>query len=154
MSDPATDPTVWLHGDWIQLTQTVGLWVTGGFGAWFVWRQNAILHRQNEIMSNQKDLNDLLIKQEEERKNARIKEWCKNAFKNGGNAGGVIQTTGSSLRRRFNDKIPLIVEAYEELQNEEPGLKFPPTHKFLETMAGIENGQWPPASEYWLAPRV
>lgn len=150
MSDPSIDPSVWYHADYIQLSQSVGLWITGGLGALFVWRQNSILHQQTEIMKNQKELNELLIHQEKERQDDRIKEWCKNVFRAAGNAGGALQIVANSLRRRYPRDILLIVEAYEELRNESPILELPATYYFLELMEHLESerGKWPAAQAY------
>jgi hypothetical protein len=50
--------------DQIQLWQTIGTWVLGALGAWFVFRQNKILERQNKLMSNQFEFNQFMMKRE------------------------------------------------------------------------------------------
>lgn len=154
--------------NWVDVSEAIGLWITGGLGAWFVWRQNSILHRQNEIMTaqnglmekqnetlaNQRELNQLLIQQELARGDEAIKLWCKNAFRSHGDSPGRRQSTGTSLRQRFPTSVPLIIKAYEELLNQEPNLKLPSLYDFLREMNGDEPGKWPEASEYWQTPRL
>lgn len=50
--------------DWINLGQALGTWVIGGAGFYFISEQNKILNRQNEVMRNQAELNQLLIGRE------------------------------------------------------------------------------------------
>lgn len=139
----------WSKADLIQLFQTIGTWVLGGIGAFFVYRQTEVMRKQNDIQSKQIEMSLEISKRNE------IIDWCKNAFRSAGNAGGMLQSVGSSLRDRFPGSVPLILAAYEQLRNQEPALNMPPTVKFVELMnmrTQEEAKHWPSVAEYWKKP--
>ena len=141
----------WIRADIIQLFQTIGTWLLGVIGAFFIYRQTEVMKRQSEIQSRQAELS-LEISN-----NNEIINWCKNAFRSAGNAGGMLQSVGTSLRDRFPNSVPLILMAYEQLRNQEPGLNMPTTVKFVELMNMLseeERKHWPTIAEYWKKPRI
>ena len=139
----------WGHTDWIQFMEALGTWLLGLLGAYFVFHQNKILKRQNEIMVSQQGFNEALLEREQ------VIIWCKNAFRHHGRSPGELQTTGSTLRRRYPSQ--LVLRAYEELKNQEPALNLPPVYEFLQLMWNLgedERKHWPTPGDYFTAPRV
>jgi hypothetical protein len=74
-----------------------------------------------------------------------LKRSFKVRFRNAGNAAGLLQVVGQSLRKSHPSKVIDIVKAYSELIYEEPGLRLPDIDKFLENMDHVEAGLWPEA---------
>lgn len=56
--------TAWSVADKLSLWQVVVTAAVGAIGFWFLHKQNEILDRQNEVMRNQAELNQLLIDRE------------------------------------------------------------------------------------------
>jgi len=135
----------WSHGDWIQLSQSFGLWLTGGAGAWFVWQQNRILQSQNSIMELQlAHEQSLLALQNDRERSGFIKTAAKVEFRRAGTQRGLIQMAADGLARRFPTALQTILEAYTELANEEPHLGLLRKNELLDLLRGFNaNIVWP-----------
>jgi hypothetical protein len=93
--DPTCTSDLWTHADWIQVSMVVTTAIFGGFGAWFVYRQNEILTKQNEIMDKQNTHNEILLKLQSQRDwEQQILMDSKNSFKRTNGQRGLIQGVG------------------------------------------------------------
>jgi len=135
MADPNQCLDAWTHADGIQIA-------LGLLGAWILYWQNKLLHRQNEIMDKQNSQNEILIKMQNQRDwEASIIADSKNEFLRTNGQAGLIQGAAQNLRNRFPNDIKVIVRAYAEIAATDN--RFARTNAFLQSMRGYRNEDWP-----------